>query len=742
MENQLYLVLQNNSLFNNIDLESMNLDAVSGNLQTVKEGQIIYREGEPSEEIYIIVSGEVNVLKKRDSGKTQSIIFGENEFFGHDEFIDSISRSSTVIALRDSYLIVLSRSEVENLISQDQSILLNLQTAQTFESDYSINDSDGEQNENINLQNSKTEFHEPDHLHEASSGVHYPDEMFSSDSDSKEVQKEKKKTRLDDDTDLPSNKEIENFESPEDYEVHSQEFEKVIPDETDDGDSPEAQGEDIFGSDAQFLDGISSEDELRKIDELISGQSADEEEFSLDNLEEISDEAEQVDFDSDSEEVTSDEIFTEEDDMNTEQFNDDNLNENVPQDNSENSLNEIKSHSIFQEHDSLSTEELNMLIKAAELVNSNLKIDDLLVNIVDVATSLLHADRGTLYIIDEENNELWSKVAMGEEMKEIRLKIGEGIAGWVAKSGEIINLSNAQDDERFKAEYDKISGYKTKSMICFPIKNKESKTIGVLQLLNSKEGEFSKLDESLLSALSIHCALALENAALLEKLLQAERISSLGKMANFLIQDIKKPVLVSKRYADHLKEKELPADIKQVLEMMTDQLNQVADLVQTTSAYSQGKSVLRTVTSNLNDLLNDYTNRLDSYLRSKNCQIVTELDIPTTVKVDQKEFFQCFNHLIKNACEAMPDGGNIILITKVEESHVKITVKDNGLGIPDSLKDKIFEPFMSHGKKEGTGLGLSITKKLIEDHGGNIRVESTLGEGASFIISLPLAHSF
>jgi len=107
-------------------------------------------------------------------------------------------------------------------------------------------------------------------------------------------------------------------------------------------------------------------------------------------------------------------------------------------------------------------------------------------------------------------------------------------------------------------------------MLCFPIKNKEGIIIGVIQLINSKKGEFTTLDEELLNAISIHAALALENAALVEKLLQAERVSSLGKMANFLIQDIKKPILVSKRYADHLYEKDLKPEIKQVLEMMTD----------------------------------------------------------------------------------------------------------------------------------------------------------------------------
>jgi signal transduction histidine kinase len=383
-----------------------------------------------------------------------------------------------------------------------------------------------------------------------------------------------------------------------------------------------------------------------------------------------------------------------------------------------------------------------MLIKAAEIVNSNIKIDDALTNVVDVACNLLNADRGTLYFVDQGRNELWSKVAVGEDVKEIRLKMGEGIAGWVAESGETVNIENVQEDERFNRTYDAESGYQTKSMLCYPIKNKLGIIVGVLQLLNSSSGEFSKMDEELLEALSIHIALALENATLVEKLLHGERISSLGKMANFLIQDIKKPILVSKRYADHLKEKDLPPDVKQVLEMMTDQLNHVADLVQTTSNYSEGTSGLRTVPSSVNDALNDYINRLDSYVRTRNSQITKEFDTDATVKIDQKEFFQAFHHIIKNACDAMPEGGTIFVQTVLNESSVQILIKDNGLGIPDGLQEKIFEPFMTYGKKEGTGLGLSITKKIIEDHGGTIKVESQLGEGTTILIGLPLANSF
>ncbi|MDZ7764228.1 MAG: GAF domain-containing sensor histidine kinase [Melioribacteraceae bacterium] len=390
----------------------------------------------------------------------------------------------------------------------------------------------------------------------------------------------------------------------------------------------------------------------------------------------------------------------------------------------------------------LKSDQFKKIIKALQLVNSNIRIDEVLKNIVTVATDLTNADRGTLYLIDKENNELWSKIAMGSETKEIRLKMGEGIAGWVAQNRETVNIEDVSKDDRFKSDVDRSSGYETKSMLCFPIKDREDQIVGVLQLLNSKNGKFGEHDEEFLSAISIQCSLALQNAEMLEKFLQGERVSSLGKMTNFLIQDIKKPVLVSKRYAEHLKTKELNKDADQIVEMILEQLTQVADLVQTTSSYAEGKSVLRTSRVGLNETLKEYSERLESYVKTRNVQIENQFADDVKVQLDSKEFFQCYNHIIRNACDAMPEGGVVKVSTHVDKNEAKILFEDNGLGIPESMVEKIFEPFMTHGKKEGTGLGLTITKKIVESHSGKIEVQSALGEGTKVKISLPRSSAF
>jgi len=208
-------------------------------------------------------------------------------------------------------------------------------------------------------------------------------------------------------------------------------------------------------------------------------------------------------------------------------------------------------------------------------------------------------------------------------------------------------------------------------------------------------------------------------------------------MANFLIQDIKKPILTIKHYAEHIKKKEISNDIKQVLNLLTDQANLIADLVQSTLSFSQGKSVLRTQTYSVADVVNEVLAQLAEYVEGRKTKLFKKYETDALVSVDKREFYQACFQIVKNACDAMPDGGNVFIVTKADDQNVSIEIRDNGIGIPDSIKDRIFEPFMSHGKKNGNGLGLSIAEKIIKDHAGTITVESELGEGASFFINLP-----
>ena len=135
---------------------------------------------------------------------------------------------------------------------------------------------------------------------------------------------------------------------------------------------------------------------------------------------------------------------------------------------------------------------------------------------MEEATRMLNADRATLFLSDEKTNELFSRVAMGEGIGEIRLPNTAGIAGSVFTSGKTMNIPYAYADLRFNPSFDKQTGYFTRSILCVPVTNKNGKVIGCTQVLNKKGGKFTDEDESRLKAFTQQVAIALENAKLFD----------------------------------------------------------------------------------------------------------------------------------------------------------------------------------------------------------------------------------
>src|SRR5260221_841323 len=151
-------------------------------------------------------------------------------------------------------------------------------------------------------------------------------------------------------------------------------------------------------------------------------------------------------------------------------------------------------------------------------------LDDLLELILSKLTELVEADRATLYLLDEAKKELVSRLVVGDKVRSIRMKVGHGIAGIVAKTGKSIRIRDAYTDPQFERDWDLLTGYRTKSMLAAPLKNHLGRTIGVIQVLNKQNGhEFTSEDEAILSALSTQAAVAIDNSRLFLSLIQKNK---------------------------------------------------------------------------------------------------------------------------------------------------------------------------------------------------------------------------
>ncbi len=170
-------------------------------------------------------------------------------------------------------------------------------------------------------------------------------------------------------------------------------------------------------------------------------------------------------------------------------------------------------------YDNSSKDALLSLLRIGRSIAAETDIDKLLEIIAGETKRALNADRCTVFLLDKETNELWSKVALGMGSQEIRFPAHMGLAGHVASSGEIINIKDTYNDPRFNKEIDKKTGYTTKSILCMPMRNLNHEIVGVFQVLNKlgENAQFTDSDEDLLIAIGSSAGIALENARLFKK---------------------------------------------------------------------------------------------------------------------------------------------------------------------------------------------------------------------------------
>jgi adenylate cyclase len=163
------------------------------------------------------------------------------------------------------------------------------------------------------------------------------------------------------------------------------------------------------------------------------------------------------------------------------------------------------------------------LVDISNRVSDTLSLDVLFPRLMEVVTETLNVERSSLFLYDPDAKELFSRVMQGNSMGEVRFAAGLGIAGSVFTRGEGEIIPDAYADARFNREFDTKTGYRTRNILCVPIRNKKREVIGVTQALNKKEGAFDTEDQRLLEALSSQAAAALENARMFEKVERAQR---------------------------------------------------------------------------------------------------------------------------------------------------------------------------------------------------------------------------
>lgn len=176
-----------------------------------------------------------------------------------------------------------------------------------------------------------------------------------------------------------------------------------------------------------------------------------------------------------------------------------------------------------------------LLARFGRLIAAETRLDTLLTIIAEEVRHILGADRCSVFLVDAYKGELWTKVALGMGEKILRIPFGQGIAGFVAKTGSAVNVRDAYRDTRFTQDLDRITGYQTKNLLAVPLKGRDGKVLGVFEVLNKNKGSFNDEDEGFLRILATIAASFIENATLYDDLRRShlETIYRMALVAEF-----------------------------------------------------------------------------------------------------------------------------------------------------------------------------------------------------------------
>ncbi|MHB8578700.1 MAG: ATP-binding protein [Ignavibacteriaceae bacterium] len=370
-------------------------------------------------------------------------------------------------------------------------------------------------------------------------------------------------------------------------------------------------------------------------------------------------------------------------------------------------------------------------------INANLQIGKVSEQIIKETIYLTGAESGRIYFRDNNDNEFYGLVPGTNEKNEIRIKFNEGITGISAGENKVINIKNPAEDSRYSSLVDNPGDENLKNLLSFPIYNTPGEVIAILELFNSPKEFFGEEEIHLLSLLSPIVARAIENSGTRTESSQENQLPTISKIANFLISDLNPSIMLIKYYSDIIRKKNISGEINSILAMIHNQAELINNSLSSMVNFISDENTLTMRKENINDIMNEIVSMLAEYVELRKVKLYKKFSGGTYVMIDRKEFYQVCYQITKNACDAMPDGGEIFIITKSTEDSATIEFRDTGLGIPAELQLKIFEPFYSFGKSNKTGLGLAIAEKIIRNHGGNISISKSEGSGSIFSIWLP-----
>ncbi len=406
---------------------------------------------------------------------------------------------------------------------------------------------------------------------------------------------------------------------------------------------------------------------------------------------------------------------------------------------------------------------------AEQAVRPSMTMTELLERVLKMILNTIHADRGCILLIDAENGmvvpqatlqrsqseeEQAASVIDSDSQQQLRMPVSKSIVDYVLKTGQAVRSSDPLHDARFDPGQSILQAG-VREALCVPMHGRMA-LLGViyLDLTDPKRlpgmaarNESHLTDEQLrlLTAVGRQCALAIENFRYQQSLVDAEKLAAIGQTITTLSHHIKN-ILQGVRGGSYLIDMGLKQDDQELIlkgwKLVEKNQDKIYHLVMDMLTFSKDRTP-RIESSSLNEIVEDVCELMES--RAAECGVRLVYQPNTRIPLssfDPEGIHRAVLNILTNAIDAAEqnDQGGQVEVTASYQSaseQLLVTIQDNGPGIPRIMQEKIFNVFESTKGARGTGIGLAVSRKILREHGGDIRVESEPNHGAHFILEWP-----
>lgn len=404
-------------------------------------------------------------------------------------------------------------------------------------------------------------------------------------------------------------------------------------------------------------------------------------------------------------------------------------------------------------------ERIDHLERLLEVVRGLTTAPDLpsfLQTIINEATEMTNSELASILEYDEATQELrflamhWFERDL---LRPMSVPIGESAAGWVFRKGQHLIIQNVKVDQRHFKVIDRMTNHETQSLVAVPLMVR-GEVVGVLEALNKKDGaHYTEEDLTILETLGALAAQAMQNVDLTKKVRASKiELAELERLKSDFIaitsHELRTPLGLILGHATFLKELaegQFSEQLDTIIRNST-RLKEIVENLSDVEKFQSGSALIRGDQVSITKLAEDVVNTFQNEASQRHISLKMEAgDSFHYVHADQIKIAIALSNLVKNAIQFTEAGGHVTVRVDEDDGNVRVSVIDDGIGIPVRELPRIFERFYqveSHLTRRygGMGLGLSVAKAMIELHGGRIWAESS-GKGSTFIFLLPVSRA-